>query len=35
VIINVENQDFFSYANRFANIFMSVDNGLNLYLTQK
>ena len=28
-IINVENQDFFRYANRFANIFMSVDIWLN------
>ena len=29
MIINVENQDFFRYANRFANIFMSVDIWLN------
>ena len=30
MIINVENQDFFSYANRFANIVMLIDIGLNL-----
>ena len=29
-IINVENQDFLFYVNRFANMYMSVDIGLNL-----
>ena len=29
MIINVENQDVFRYANTFANIFISVDIWLN------
>ena len=29
MIINIENQDVFRYANTFANMFMSVDIWLN------